>query len=249
MLKHDFSKNHWTDIETFKRLMTSIHTWMLEKIEKAGLDKSEQKYIVTLDVYSVHRSAEFLDWWRNSSMGNQGLLIFVPANYTGQLQPLDISFNGPFKAVLRRKMQAWLSAIIARKLADGIDPSALNLKEKFQLANLKAPFCAAMDEALRHFTTEKGEKQIVRGFREAGILDCFGASSQELYEKACRAHEDGTLFPAAKNQSINAMIDSTIADVPDDATENFVPSETDEAANAMLDLFAAAPGEIEVVEG
>eukprot|EP01048_Picozoa_sp_COSAG05_P030399 COSAG05_NODE_10534_length_560_cov_1.338395_1_plen_28_part_10 len=28
-------------------------------------------------------------------MGKQGVLIFVPANYTGQLQPLDVSFNGP----------------------------------------------------------------------------------------------------------------------------------------------------------
>ena len=46
-----------------------------------------------------------------------------------------------------------------------------------------------------------------------------------------------------------AMIDSTIDDVPDDAEENFVPIETDDVANAMLDLFAAEPGEIEAVEG
>ena len=52
-----------------------------------------------------------------------------------------------------------------------------------------------------------------------------------------------------KNQNINAMIDSTIANVPDDAEENFVPSETDEVANTMLDLFATGPGEIEAVEG
>ena len=117
MLKHDFSKNHWTDIETFKRLMTDIHKWMVDKIEKAGLDKNEQRYIIILDVYSVHRSAEFLQWWRGSGMGKQGLLIFVPANYTGQLQPLDVSFNGPFKAILRRAMQSWLSEVIASKFA------------------------------------------------------------------------------------------------------------------------------------
>ena len=40
----------------------------------------------------------------------------------------------------------------------------------------------------------------------------------------------------------------TIDDVPDDAEENFVPSETDDVANAMLDLFAAEPGAIEAVE-
>ena len=45
------------------------------------------------------------------------------------------------------------------------------------------------------------------------------------------------------------MIDSTIASVPADTPEDFVPSEADEVANAMLDLFAAEPGAIEAVEG
>ena len=97
--------------------------------------------------------------------------------------------------------------------------------------------------------TEKGEKAILRGFKEAGILDCFGEGSRALYEKALVANENGTLFPGGKNQNIDAMIDSTIADVPDGTPEDFVPSETDEVANWMLDLFAAEPGAIEAVEG
>ena len=222
---------------------------MVDKIEKAGLDKNEQRYIIILDVYSVHRSVEFLEWWRGSGMGKQGLLIFVPANYTGQLQPLDVAFNGPFKAILRRAMQSWLSEIVARKFADGLGPGALNLKEEFKLTNLKAPFCAAMDEALRYFLTEKGQNLILRGFREAGVLDCFGDGSRALYEKAVAANEEGTLFPGGKNQNIDAMIDSTIASIPANTPEDFVPSETDEVANWMLDLFAAEPGAIEAVEG
>ena len=59
----------------------------------------------------------------------------------------------------------------------------------------------------------------------------------------------GNLFPGGKNQNIDAMIDSTIASVPADTPEDFVPSEADEVANAMLDLFAAEPGAIEAVEG
>ena len=106
-----------------------------------------------------------------------------------------------------------------------------------------------MDEALQYFITEKGQRHILRGFREAGILDCFGDGSQALYEKAVAAKENGTLFPGGKNQNIDAMIDSTIASVPADTPEDFVPSEADEVANAMLDLFAAEPGAIEAVEG
>ena len=90
---------------------------------------------------------------------------------------------------------------------------------------------------------------ILRGFREAGILDCFGDGSRALYEKAVAANEEGTLFPGGKNQNIDAMIDSTIASIPANTPEDFVPSETDEVANWMLDLFAAEPGAIEAVEG
>ena len=64
-----------------------------------------------------------------------------------------------------------------------------------------------------------------------------------------RVREEGTLFPGGKNQNIDAMIDSTIASIPADTPEDFVPSETDEVANWMLDLFAAEPGAIEAVEG
>ena len=48
-----------------------------------------------------------------------------------------------------RAMQSWLSEIVASKFADGLGASALNLKEEFKLTNLKAPFCAAMEEALK----------------------------------------------------------------------------------------------------
>ena len=85
--------------------------------------------------------------------------------------------------------------------------------------------------------------------RRAQVLDCFGDGSQALYEKAVEANENGNLFPGGKNQNIDAMIDSTIASVPADTPEDFVPSEADEVANAMLDLFAAEPGAIEAVEG
>ena len=80
-------------------------------------------------------------------------------------------------------------------------------------------------------------------------MDCFGDNSRALYEKAVAANEEGTLFPGGKNQNIDAMIDSIVASIPADTPEDFAPSETDEVANWMLDLFAAEPGEIEAVEG
>ena len=61
--------------------------------------------------------------------------------------------------------------------------------------------CATMDQALRSFLTEVGEKHISRGFQAAGVLECFGAGAGEalhVYEKACEANEEGTLFPGRR---------------------------------------------------
>ena len=171
-------------------------------------------------------------------MGKQGLLVYVPATYTGQLQPLDVSFNGPFKACLRRAMQRWLAELIAGKIEVGIAPGAINLKEEFKLTNLKAPFCAALDEALRYFLSAKGQRHIVRGFKEAGIMDCFGSSGRELYEKALVANDAGTLFPGGKNNDIDASLDSTVADVPEDTPENVVPGEGEQCSGGFLDILA-----------
>ena len=211
--------------------MTDIHKWMLERMEAMNLDTSSQRYVVILDVYSVHRSAEFLEWWRASGMATQGLLVFVPANYTGQLQPLDISFNGPFKAHLRRAMNAWLAQVISEQFENGVNADNVDLKEQLQLKNMKEPFCAAMDQALRSFLTEVGEKHISRGFEAAGILACFGSGGEALYEKACQANDEGTLFPGGKNTNIDAALG------PEHAADQ---TDEDIVASAMFDLLASA---------
>eukprot|EP01043_Picozoa_sp_COSAG02_P061661 COSAG02_NODE_8329_length_2613_cov_1.451870_2_plen_121_part_00 len=96
-----------------------------------------------------------------------------------------------------------LANLVASKIEAGVEASKINLKEEFKLANLKEPFCDALDEALRFFLEPKGRAHIVRGFKEAGILDCFGSGAEALYAKALAANDAGTLFPGGKNTSID----------------------------------------------
>lgn len=251
MIANDFSKTHWTDFSSFQRLMTSIHTKMVARMKELNLDVSQQKYIIILDVYSVHRSEETLSWWRASSMGKQGLLIYVPANYTGQLQPLDISFNNPFKAVLRREMMLWFSTVIQNQFDAGVCASAITLKSELQLQNLKEPFCDALAKALAYFVGQKGVGHIVRGFKEAGILECWGAGKEALYREATQAAADGKLFPGGKNTAILALLDlgdarataPTAAEVPADTAE-----ELDATVAAMFELLGSVGGDMIVEE-
>ena len=76
---------------------------------------------------------------------------------------------------------------------------------------------------------QKGKAHIERGFKEAGVLDCFGVGGRALYQKALDMNEAGTLFPGGKNTNIDASIDSTVADLPEDVPENVVPYESNES--------------------
>ena len=65
-----------------------------------GLRYAEQKWLLRMDCYSVHISAEFLTWAKRAYQ--KLVLLFIPATFTAWLQPLDISFDWVFKALLRR---------------------------------------------------------------------------------------------------------------------------------------------------
>jgi hypothetical protein len=73
--------------------------------ERLGLHPS-QKALLIIDVWSVHRSAEFQDWLRKT---HPNILIdFVPGGCTGIGQPLDVGLNRPFKHAVKVAYHAWL---------------------------------------------------------------------------------------------------------------------------------------------
>jgi hypothetical protein len=92
--------NHWSNQMTMRQWIEDvIIPYLARERARLGLRPSH-KALLIIDVWSVHRSAEFLDWMREYHP--EILIDFVPGGCTGIGQPLDVGINRPFKHAVGR---------------------------------------------------------------------------------------------------------------------------------------------------
>jgi hypothetical protein len=84
----------------------------------------------------VHISEEFLEWARH--IYPRLVLLYIFANCTGWLQPLDLSFNLTFKRCLKQAAGMWLSSELQEQIAALQDPA--DVKLDIRLSYLKPHF-------------------------------------------------------------------------------------------------------------
>jgi hypothetical protein len=126
-LRHEQSNSHWTVLETLKRLILMLAEHVKAVCESDGLTYATTYWILIMDCYSVHICAEFLDWYQHE-FGGYLIILFIPANYTAWLQPLDVSLNYVLKRILKHFAANWLAAAMQEQLdKTGNDPTKMQL--------------------------------------------------------------------------------------------------------------------------
>ena len=88
--------------------------------------------LVLFDVFKGQCTEEVLQLLLDSNI----LYIFIPANSTDKLQPLDFSVNKPAKDFMKLKLQDWYGSVICKQLDDGVD-EAVDLR-----LSVMKPLCA-----------------------------------------------------------------------------------------------------------
>ena len=100
-----YTVNHWSNEETTIQYIQKI---ILPFIHKQKAEKNlpaEQRALCIFDNFKAQLTNNVLQLLTDSSID----VVFVPANCTDQLQPLDLSVNKPAKDFLKCKFEEWHS--------------------------------------------------------------------------------------------------------------------------------------------
>ncbi len=126
------SKNHWSNSETMIEYFDKVLFPYISKVKKdLGLPE-EQKSLIIFDLFKAHQKEEVINHLKN----NHCRMKYVPASCTGDLQPLDASGNKKLKDSLEDDFSFWYSEEVADNLRQGIDLSALQVKN-FTMTRMK----------------------------------------------------------------------------------------------------------------
>jgi hypothetical protein len=125
------SKTYWSNQRTMQLFVSNILAPYFDDTKrKLGLP-SQQRSLWQIDVWSVHRSDEFLNWMQDNHPSIT--IVFVPGGCTGVAQPCDVGMQRPFKHVTN---QAFLDDIVKTTLTQ-IDSNAETINIDDHLGTLR----------------------------------------------------------------------------------------------------------------
>lgn len=192
-IRFTHSASHWTTKATVKKFLCDLWNDYVEPtMNRLALDPETQSWIMYWDVYSVHRDESVLAWAKQQFPNL--VFLFVPARCTGDLSPLDVSWNFPFKAYIVWMCSATIAKIVREQLDKGKQPEEVQLN--VSLSYLRPLFCGWMYESLKNIETNK-PKAFKDGWSKPGYLECLTNLTvrADLLREALELNGAGKLFP------------------------------------------------------
>ena len=123
---HSHSSSHWSTLDTMKLLVDNLFTqYVCPTMRNQHLDPTVTKWLLLWDVYSSHRSQPLFEYLK-AKYPNL-IILFVPANCTPVLQPLDVLFNATWKSFISNLCVLWLISKVSSQMKQGESASGLKL--------------------------------------------------------------------------------------------------------------------------
>ena len=156
------SDNHWSTEETM--LQYVIIPYFAATRRELGLP-DDHVGLAIFDVFATHRCDSVLKKLSSSHIHQ----IFVLASCTGELQPLDLSVNDEFKALMKDSFARWYAHEVETALDGGASLEKV-------MVDLKASLIKPIHGKWLITILESRKATLVRGFEAAGIMDCLDTS-------------------------------------------------------------------------
>ncbi|KAG9122254.1 hypothetical protein FRC07_001460 [Ceratobasidium sp. 392] len=120
LLEYSNTTTYWSTFETMCNWVTKVLAPYFESQRaKHGLP-ADQRCILQLDCWSVHRSTHFRDWMKENHPSI--LLMYVPGGCTGLFQACDVGIQRVLKIAIRNAAHADVVTETVNALQSGIKP-------------------------------------------------------------------------------------------------------------------------------
>ena len=121
--------------------------------------------LAIFDVFRGQRTERFLSTLKEHHIE----VIFVPANCTDHLEPLDLSINKPFKDQIKSKFVDWYASEVKKQLENGVPLE--QVKVDMSMSKIKVISANWILAAIDYITNNPCI--CVNGFRAAGLIRCM----------------------------------------------------------------------------
>lgn len=95
--------NHWSNAESMLQYVTNVIVPQVKEIREKNGIPSTVPALCILDVFKAHRVDDVKKLFKDNNIQ----MVFVPANCTGELQPLDLAGNAEFKNTMKGCFIEW----------------------------------------------------------------------------------------------------------------------------------------------
>lgn len=138
------SDSRWYTHLTMQCYVANIlKPWVEQQRAELGLPAS-QKALLVLDVYKAHRTPDVLHVLKENGLE----LVYIPANCTSELQPLDVLVNSFFKAEIKGQFTSWYAEqvqLAIRNHSENVEAAVQSFQPELPVVNCQAPSCLMAD--------------------------------------------------------------------------------------------------------